>query len=128
MFDFAQSARDPSRLYLLDPETGGVVKCDDPQSWDHVMRHTDQRIRVTRVAKHVVVTGFTGHDDREPGDDGDPVLFVTVIEPDGVFRSYRSADGARAGHEEIVEELADKLDAQPNEIDLNPPREEGDPK
>lgn len=120
MFDFSQADRDPSRLYLIDPKTGAVVKCNDPVAWDHFMRRTDPRILVTRVAKRVVVTGFTGHDDREAGDDGDPVLFVTVIEPDGVFRSYRSIGDAKDGHDEIVSDLARELGADPIEINLQP--------
>lgn len=123
MFDFAARGRDPDRLFILNRRTGEPEHASTG-TWAYAMRSEDYRLRLTRVGKRVVATVFTGYDDRDENDDGKPIVFATVIEPDDAVRSYRTIDEARSGHDEAVASVARETGHEPIEIDLNPPQDE----
>jgi hypothetical protein len=84
-----------------------VYKCESIQ--DYMKSVTDNRIKWTKVSDKIVSTIFLGFDQRfslgDEVDDGNPILFETMVFPDRECVRYHTYDEAVNGHDKIVEKI-----------------------
>lgn len=92
-------------LYILDGKT--ALRCEDVLQWAEFMaRKEDCKVALTELEGAAVSTVFLGIDHNFIGQDGDPLLFETLVFYGdgglGSLRRYFTWAEAAEGHEEIV--------------------------
>ena len=94
-----------AKKYIIDE--GEVVPMDDLVIWAKWYEEADRLVAKTRVGPFQVVTFFTALDYRPDGQDGAPLLWETTVMPalEGAGSRYTTAEGARIGHQRIVQHV-----------------------